>query len=184
MDVHTESGPDGDLAGRGARLLGGGPTAGGAAFAHPDQVLGDERLSRARKREILASWASDARAVADRPALRRLESGAVVRVEEILRALGSLDEAGSPGDEGRGSVLVLRPCFARRDRRAPGLRRDGRVRWGTSEDDDDPPPRPVRAPLPKRGPPPCPAAAAGSAGQNTAARVPERFPARPAAAAA
>ena len=45
------------------------------------------------KKAVLASWISDARAVESAPSLRRLDSGAVVEVDAILRALVLLDES-------------------------------------------------------------------------------------------
>jgi hypothetical protein len=44
----------------------------GDVFRHPREVLGYPGLSRAEKRAILASWASDARAVESCPSLRCL----------------------------------------------------------------------------------------------------------------
>ena len=71
---------------------------GAAIYVHPEDVAGDPELTRADKRAILASWISDARAVENAPALRRLESGAVVEADAILQALGSLDEpSADPG---------------------------------------------------------------------------------------
>lgn len=67
---------------------------------HPSDVVDCEDLSAAEKRAILASWASDERAVEDAPALRRLESGAIVSVDEILQALKAIDRsADNPGDD-------------------------------------------------------------------------------------
>ena len=62
-----------------------------AEFAHPDEVVDDQELTLADKRSLLASWASDALAVEDSPSLRQLASGAVVRVDDIMAALKSLD---------------------------------------------------------------------------------------------
>ena len=42
----------------------------GTVFDHPKDVLGDPSLSVSEKRAILASWASDASAIASCPALR------------------------------------------------------------------------------------------------------------------
>jgi hypothetical protein len=61
-------------------------------YTHPDDVSNDPKLTLAEKREILASWISDARAVENAPVLRRLDSGAVVEVDVILRVLASLDQ--------------------------------------------------------------------------------------------
>jgi hypothetical protein len=59
---------------------------------HPDKVLRHPRLTRGEKRALLSSWASDAHAVENQPTLRRLDDGTVLPVDEILRALKSLDE--------------------------------------------------------------------------------------------
>jgi len=64
----------------------------GAVFAHPRDVVSDPALSLVEKRAILASWASDASAIASRPALRAPEGlGAPVHIDEILDALRALD---------------------------------------------------------------------------------------------
>ena len=44
----------------------------GTVFDHPRDVLADAMLSRAEKRAILASWASDAAAVTSCPSLRAI----------------------------------------------------------------------------------------------------------------
>lgn len=61
-------------------------------FAHPTDVLKDPGLSRDQMRAVLASWASDACAVEDRPGWR-LSLGAEhpVRLSEILECLARLD---------------------------------------------------------------------------------------------
>ena len=62
-------------------------------YENPHDVVRDPRLSVAEKRAILASWASDAGAVASNPALRAptpLKSP--VPVSEILEALLALDD--------------------------------------------------------------------------------------------
>jgi hypothetical protein len=64
----------------------------GSVFDHPRDVLADTTLSRAEKRAILASWASDAAAVASCPSLRAVPGGRkVVSIDDILEALSSLD---------------------------------------------------------------------------------------------
>jgi hypothetical protein len=119
-----------------------------AGFMHPDDVLGDAWLTPAEKREILASWASDARAVADAPALRQLDNGAVIRIDDILRALTAL---GDTRDVGKPALV------SRRDRRNPRLRLPKRLRsalrrsW-KDDDDDDPPPCPAFVGSPLGGP--------------------------------
>ena len=112
-----------------------------AIYSHPDDVAGDHNLTTSQKRAILASWISDARAVENAPTLRRLDSGAVVEVEAIMRALRALDA----GHERN---------------RPPRLPRKRRVisRWLTrvrppgasDDDDDDPPPAPAGIAIPFR----------------------------------
>jgi hypothetical protein len=64
----------------------------GSVFDHPRDVLADSTLSRAEKRAILASWASDAAAVASCPSLRAIPGvKQTVSIDEILEALSSLD---------------------------------------------------------------------------------------------
>lgn len=64
----------------------------GSVYAHPRDVVQDVRLSIGEKRAILASWASDAAAVASNPALREIPgSRRIVTVDEVLEALAALD---------------------------------------------------------------------------------------------
>jgi hypothetical protein len=88
----------------------------------------------------LASWISDARAVEDSPALRRIESGAVVHVDDIRRALVALDEL-EPDRKGDGKRLRLsgrsRSVISRWLRRVDPLN-------GSNDNDDDPPLSPRR----------------------------------------
>lgn len=66
----------------------------GSVFDHPRDVLADETLSRAEKRAILASWASDAAAVTSCPKLRAIPGTKnVVSIDDILEALSSLDHS-------------------------------------------------------------------------------------------
>ncbi len=128
------------------------PTAG---FMHPDQVIGDPQLTQAEKREILASWASDARVVPDAAALRQLDNGAVVRVGDVLRALKSLDENENLGQKVSGNS---RP-FASLCIRLPTRLKSALLRSRSDDDDDDDPPpscpamivRPLGGPLPNSG---------------------------------
>ncbi len=66
-------------------------------FQNPDDVVKDPHLTFQDKREILASWASDASAVQDEPRLRWL-LGTVepVPLDEVLASLRRIDamEAG------------------------------------------------------------------------------------------
>ena len=107
-----------------------------AIYTGPDDVVGDPNLTIADKRAILASWASDARAVEDARTLRRLDIGAVVEVDAVLEALRGLDGYSTAGAHARrastnsrgGAVVVRLPL---------------RDRGSRSFDDDDPPPTPT-----------------------------------------
>ncbi len=61
------------------------------AFGHPSEVVNDPDLTLNEKRAILASWASDACAVEAAPDLRRSPDGPLVRFDEIIDALRTLD---------------------------------------------------------------------------------------------
>jgi hypothetical protein len=79
----------------------------GSVFDHPREVLADTALSRAEKRAILASWASDAAAVTSCPSLRAVPgTKRAVSIDEILEALSSLDP--SPRDPPGGKPARLR----------------------------------------------------------------------------
>jgi hypothetical protein len=72
----------------------------GSVYDHPRDVVADPTISIGEKRAILASWASDAAAVASNPALREWPgSRRMVTVDEVLEALSALDPApkGPPG---------------------------------------------------------------------------------------
>jgi hypothetical protein len=114
-------------------------------YAHPEDVANNPKLTAARKRAILASWISDARAVENAPTLRRLDSGAVVEVDAILRALVSLDELATNRGTDRNS---LAPSARRRSVISRWLGRVGLS--NSSNDDDDPPPAPAGFGIPFR----------------------------------
>lgn len=116
------------------------------AYNRPEDVAGDPKLTSGQKRAILASWISDARAVEDAPALRRLDSGAVIEVDAIQRALDSLDES---APRPRAPCERPRPSPRARSVMVRLLSRIGPHRKGFPDDDDDPPPAPagVGAPL-------------------------------------
>jgi len=103
-------------------------------------------LSIAEKREILSSWASDARAVPDSPALRRLDNGAMVVIDDILDALRTLDVSDL---EENADESTTDP-----ERRPTGWWIQAvRRRRPPDDDDDDPPPCPaVIAPVPRLPP--------------------------------
>ena len=63
------------------------------AFAHPMDVVRDEDLTLNEKRAILASWASHACAIEAAPDLRVNSSRSVVRWDDIMDALRTLDKA-------------------------------------------------------------------------------------------
>ena len=72
----------------------------GTTFEHPRDVVSHPSLNLAEKRAILASWASDAAAVASNPALRELPgSRRLITIDDVLEALSALDHhpKGPPG---------------------------------------------------------------------------------------
>jgi hypothetical protein len=79
----------------------------GTTFEHPRDVLCHPKLSFTEKRAILASWASDASAIASCPSLRAPEGlKAPVAIDEILEALCALD--GGPSNPPGGKPMRLR----------------------------------------------------------------------------
>jgi hypothetical protein len=71
-----------------------------SVYDHPRDVVADTTISIHEKRAILASWASDAAAVASNPALRELPgSHRLVTIDDVLEALSALDRGpeDSPG---------------------------------------------------------------------------------------
>ena len=119
----------------------------GDVFRHPREVVAHPLLSPAEKRAILASWASDACALENAPALRCLTGcrAEPVPVDAVLAALAALDPAG-PGGARRARSAPRRP------HRLPRLRGLVRARR-RDDDDDDPPPCPVAAMPRPRTPP-------------------------------
>jgi len=74
----------------------------GTKFEHPMDGVSHPGLTLAEKRAILASWASDASAIASCPTLRAPEGlKAPVTIDEILEALCALDG---------GPRLAANPC--------------------------------------------------------------------------
>jgi hypothetical protein len=72
----------------------------GSVYDHPRDVVADPTISHGEKRAILASWASDAAAVASNPALRELPGlRRLVTIDDVLEALSALDHRpkGPPG---------------------------------------------------------------------------------------
>lgn len=118
-------------------------------YTHPDDVLGDPFLSQGEKRAILASWASDARALESAPALRQLDNAAVVCVDDILQALTALDRESSFGD--RNHIAEFRgPWTARRRRRTAVPGWFSKLIRRKNDDDDEPPPCPAASAIPIR----------------------------------
>ena len=69
----------------------------GTLFDHPREVVSHPSLTMSEKRAILASWASDASAMASCPALRAPAGlKAPVTIDEILDALCELDGGPRP----------------------------------------------------------------------------------------
>jgi hypothetical protein len=61
-------------------------------FRRPADIVRDPILTVARKRQLLAYWASDVHAVAGAPALRSYAFGPAVNIDDIQAALCELDE--------------------------------------------------------------------------------------------
>jgi hypothetical protein len=79
----------------------------GTVFEHPRDVVSDPGLTISQKRAILASWASDASAIASCPALRAPDGlKAPVTIDDILEALRALD--GGPRNPPGGKPMRLR----------------------------------------------------------------------------
>jgi len=109
------------------------------------EIVRDWTLSPPQKRALLASWASDARAVPDHPALRRLDDGRIVEIDDVLDALKALDRDLAGGALGDQNTTFIRRGHWSRLRRL----------WRRNDDDDDdnPPtaPAPVRPYRPMAG---------------------------------
>ncbi|CCD94716.1 conserved hypothetical protein [Bradyrhizobium sp. ORS 375] len=91
-------------------------TAGGAGFhpvshyASPTDLLNDAKLSRAEKRLILSSWASDMYAVESQPGLRKIPGLArPLRLSDILGALRQLDREDQPPRPRGGAAMRIVP---------------------------------------------------------------------------
>ncbi|MHC2333285.1 hypothetical protein [Bradyrhizobium sp. USDA 4454] len=84
----------------------------GTVFEHPKDVVYHPVLTTAEKRAILASWASDASAIASCPSMRSPAGlKKPVSIDEILEALCELD--GGPRNSPGG-----KPCRLRSTERA------------------------------------------------------------------
>jgi len=87
----------------------------GSVYDHPRDVVADASISLQEKRAILASWASDAAAVASNPALRELPgSHRFVTIDEVLEALSALDRGPEdpPGGKPARTKSVARVAMA------------------------------------------------------------------------
>ena len=79
----------------------------GTVFEHPRDVVCHTGLTTAEKRAILASWASDASAIASCPSMRSPAGlKQPVSIDEILEALRELD--GGPRNPPGGKPYRLR----------------------------------------------------------------------------
>jgi hypothetical protein len=84
----------------------------GTVFEHPRDVVSHPTLSLSEKRAILASWASDASAIASCPSLRAPEGlKAPVTIDEILEVLCALD--GDPRHPPGGKPMRVRSAERR-----------------------------------------------------------------------
>jgi hypothetical protein len=101
-------------------------------------IVGSKTLSLEEKRAVLASWASDARAVENAPSLRRLDDGTTLEIDLILDGLRQLDS--SPRFTSVGNKRRSRDRASRLVRLWLARRRD--------DDDDDPPTAPATMPPP------------------------------------
>ena len=122
------------------------PGYGEAIYTHPSDVANDPNLTTAEKKAILASWISDARAVENAPSLRQLDSGAVVEVDAIQRALVLLDDI-APA---RREDCERLPLSSRRRGVISRLLRRVGPASGANDNDDDPPPAPAGFGIPFR----------------------------------
>ncbi len=84
------------------------------AFAHPLDVVRDPDMTRAEKRAVLASWASDACAVEAEPDLRVTPGGTPVAWDDIMDALRMLDDDEQAVNNGSGGRLRRRLRWLRR----------------------------------------------------------------------
>lgn len=65
-------------------------------FWRPRDIVRDPVLTLARKRQLLAYWASDIHAVTGQPALRSCAHGPTVLIDDIQAALCELDTMVDP----------------------------------------------------------------------------------------
>ena len=112
-------------------------------LTHPMAVVRDATMTTDEKRSVLASWASDDRAVPDNPSLRRLDNGCLVEIDDVLAALKRLDQLTNRSNPYEWNKRSYRrkhwPTFGRLGRR-------------DRDNDDDDPPTPAPAAVPPRPP--------------------------------
>lgn len=113
----------------------------GAFLTRPQRVVLDPTITLEEKRALLASWASDARAVESRPDLRHLDGGSLVQIDDITRALKELDNVPMSW-----SILGRRSMPSRRRRPR------SKITWSWRRHDDDDPPTPAPAGVRPRPP--------------------------------
>jgi len=101
-------------------------------FLSPEEIVRDYNLSLDEKRRLLASWASDARSIKDHPTYRLIDSGQVVPLAEILKAIAALDQ-----EERNSLVRGCRSDEQQEKREKPKDSKDD------DDPDDDPPPVPA-----------------------------------------
>jgi len=105
-------------------------------LTHPMAVVRNSTMTTDEKRSMLASWASDERAVPDNPSLRRLDNGCLVEIDDVLAALKRLDQmADRPNPDELGKRSYRRQHWRTFSR----LRRRDR----DNGDDDSPTPTPA-----------------------------------------
>ena len=132
----------------------------GSDVRHPAQVVRDPFLTTEQKREFLADWASDRRAVPNEPDFRLSATGALADIDDILSALKKLD--GMTGGFHPMRPRRLRDVLPRCSRLLIG--EAIRVRRRPRRDDDDPPPAPAAARVPR--PPTSPRLGAAIVGER------------------
>jgi len=117
-------------------------------WASPLHIVTHPTLPLAEKRSLLASWASDRRAVPNSPSLRRLDDGRLVHIDDVLDALKLLDGVAS-------EPIASERVEGRSPRRGHWSRLSRVWKRGHDDDDDDPPPAVAadipRSPVPNDG---------------------------------
>ena len=76
-------------------------------YYKPSEIVHDPMLTLARKRQLLAYWASDIHAVAGAPALRSYAFGTTVTIDEIQAALRELDTMVDPAAMPKGATTSV-----------------------------------------------------------------------------